>query len=31
MRWLLKRWWFWLGAAFMLAAVCTGYRFRLGE
>jgi hypothetical protein len=25
MRWLLKRWWFWAGAGFMLVAVCAGY------
>jgi hypothetical protein len=25
MRWLLKRWWFWGGAGFMLVAVCVGY------
>jgi hypothetical protein len=25
MRWLLKRWWFWGGAGFMLVAVCAGY------
>ena len=25
MRWLLKRWWFWGGTAFMLVAVATGY------
>ncbi|HEV3447116.1 MAG TPA: hypothetical protein VG099_20925 [Gemmataceae bacterium] len=25
MRWLLKRWWFWGGTAFMLVAVCAGY------
>jgi len=25
MRWLLKRWWFWAGAGFMLVAVCVGY------
>jgi len=25
MRWLLKRSWFWPGAAFMLVAVCAGY------
>jgi hypothetical protein len=25
MRWLLKRWWFWLGTAFMLGALSTGY------
>jgi hypothetical protein len=25
MRWLLKRWWFWAGAAFMLVAVGAGY------
>jgi hypothetical protein len=24
MRWLLKRWWFWAGTAFMLVAVCAG-------
>jgi hypothetical protein len=24
MRWLLKRWWFWTGAGFMLVAVCAG-------
>jgi hypothetical protein len=27
MRWLLKRWWFWGGAGFMLVAVCAGYLF----
>jgi hypothetical protein len=25
MGWLLKRWWFWAGTAFMLVAVCAGY------
>ena len=25
MRWLLKRWWFWAGAGFMLVAVVAGY------
>jgi len=25
MRWLLKRWRFWAGTAFMLVAVCAGY------
>jgi hypothetical protein len=25
MGWLLKRWWFWGGAGFMLVAVCAGY------
>jgi len=25
MRWLLKRWWFWTGAGFMLVAVVAGY------
>ena len=25
MRWLLKRWWFWTGAGFMLVAIVTGY------
>jgi hypothetical protein len=25
MRWVLKRWWFWTGAGFMLVAVCAGY------
>src|ERR1700732_4335993 len=25
MNWLLKRWWFWAGTAFMLVAVCAGY------
>ncbi|HEV3447833.1 MAG TPA: hypothetical protein VG099_24565 [Gemmataceae bacterium] len=25
MRWLLKRWWFWLGSLFMLVAICAGY------
>jgi hypothetical protein len=25
MRWLLKRWWFWAGAGFMLVAVCAGF------
>jgi hypothetical protein len=25
MRWLLKRWWFWGGAGFMLVAVAAGY------
>jgi hypothetical protein len=25
MRWLLKRWWFWSGAGFMLVAVVAGY------
>jgi hypothetical protein len=25
MRWLLKRWWFWAGAGFMLVAVAAGY------
>jgi hypothetical protein len=25
MVWLLKRWWFWTGTAFMLVAVCAGY------
>jgi hypothetical protein len=25
MRWLLKHWWFWAGAGFMLVAVCAGY------
>jgi hypothetical protein len=27
MRWLLKRWWFWAGTAFMLVAVSGGYLF----
>jgi len=25
MRWLLKRWWLWAGAGFMLVAICAGY------
>jgi hypothetical protein len=25
MRWLLKRWWFWAGAGFMLSAACASY------
>jgi hypothetical protein len=25
MRWLLKRWWFWAGAAFILVAIVAGY------
>jgi hypothetical protein len=25
MRWLLKRWWFWAGAGFMLVALVVGY------
>jgi hypothetical protein len=25
MRWLLKRWWFWAGTAFMLVAAVAGY------
>jgi hypothetical protein len=25
MRWVLKRWWFWAGAGFMLVAIVAGY------
>jgi hypothetical protein len=25
MRWLLKRWWFWTGAGFILVAIAAGY------